>query len=87
MHTFLEYLKIRIFPFATFITGVIYSRLRFHREKYPYEFSRGLRCWYLLFQTPSLSLIGPLTTEIYYRTGITGNTGTHIETESDTLPI
>ena len=45
----------------------------------------------------SLSLIGPLTTEIYYQTGITGNTDTHTdtqtdrqthtETESDTLPI
>ena len=44
---------------------------------------------------PNLSLIGPLTTEIYYRTGITGNhrqtntetdRQTQTETESDTLP-
>ena len=46
---------------------------------------------------PNLSLIGPITTEVYYRTGITGNTDTqtdrqtdthvHTEIESDTLYI
>ena len=37
----------------------------------------------------NLSLVGPLTIEIYYRTGITGNTDrcTDTQTESDTLPI
>ena len=37
--------------------------------------------------SPNENLIGLLTMEIYYRTGITGNadTQTHIQTESDTL--
>ena len=37
-----------LFPFAPFITGVIYSRLRFYREIYHYEFFGGLRCGYSL---------------------------------------
>ena len=36
---------------------------------------------------PKLSLIGPLTTEIYYRTGINGNIQIDRQTKSDTLPI
>ena len=40
-------------------------------------FFGGLRCGYLLSLHPSLSLICPLATENYYRTGITGNTKTH----------
>ena len=52
--------------------------------------------WVYLISPPSLSLIGPLTMDIYYRTGITENTDrqtdrqtdtqTHTQTESDTLP-
>ena len=41
--------------------------------------------WVSLTSPPNLSLIGPLTTKIYYQTGITGNTDTL--TESDNLPI
>ena len=50
--------------------------------------------WVLSISTPILSLVGPLTMEIYYQTGITGQidkyTGireTNTQTESDTLPI
>ena len=41
--------------------------------------------WVSSFSPPNLSLIGPLTTEIYYQTGIPGNTDK--QTESDTLPL
>ena len=49
--------------------------------------------WLSSICPPNLSLIGPLTREICYLTGITGNTDrhtytqAHIQTESDTLPI
>ena len=53
--------------------------------------------WVYFISPPSLNLIGPVTTDIYYQRGITGNTDTHThthtnththtETESDTLPI
>ena len=45
--------------------------------------------WVYSLIPPSLSLIGPLTMEIYYRTGITGNTNTQTDTqtETDTFPI
>ena len=42
-----------------------------------YEFLDGLRYRYLLISIslePNLSLISQLKAEIYYRTGITGNT-------------
>ena len=45
--------------------------------------------WVSSTSPPNLSLISPLTTEIYYWTGITGNAHrqTHTETEFDPLPI
>ena len=45
--------------------------------------------WLSCTSPQNLNLIGLLTTEIYYRTGITGKTDrqTDIQTESDTLPI
>ena len=51
--------------------------------------------WVFSTTPPNLSLIGLLTTEIYYWIGITGNTdtqthrqtNTHTESESDTIPI
>ena len=45
--------------------------------------------WVFSTFPPYLSLIGPLTTEIYDRTGITGNTKIHTDTqtETDTLSI
>ena len=48
--------------------------------------------WVSSILLPSLRLIGPLTTEIYDQTGITGQTDrrtdrhTHLQAESDTLP-
>ena len=45
--------------------------------------------WIPSISPPNLSLISPLTTEIYHRTEITANNHrqTHTKTESDTLPI
>ena len=51
--------------------------------------------WVFSTSPSNLNLIGQLTTEIYYWTGITGNTDTqtdththtHTHSESDTLPI
>ena len=49
--------------------------------------------WVSSISSPNFRLIDALTTEIYYRTVITGNTDTHThtqthtQTESDTLPI
>ena len=45
--------------------------------------------WVSSTSPPNLSLIGLLTTDIYYRTGITGNTDTQTDTqtETDVLPI
>ena len=43
--------------------------------------------WVSSISPQNLSLIGPLTMEIYYQTGITGKTIIHTETESDPLPI
>ena len=40
--------------------------------------------WVYSTSPPSLSLMGSLTTEIYYRTGITGNTNTNIHTHTRT---
>ena len=48
-----------------------------------YEFFGGSRCGYTLFPL-NLSLIGPLTTEIYYQTGI-AVTHRHTHIETDTL--
>ena len=42
--------------------------------------------WKSSISPSNLSLIGQLTSEIYYRTGITGKTDKHTETESDSLP-
>ena len=49
--------------------------------------------WVSSISPLNLNLIGPQTMEIYYRTGITGNTDRHTHTdrhtqaESDTLPV
>ena len=43
--------------------------------------------WVSSISLPNLSLIGLLTTEIYYRSGNAGQTDTNTHTESDTLPI
>ena len=49
---------------------------------------RRIEMWvYSYFSLPSLSLIGPLTTEIYYRTGITGNTERHTHTHTQRLNL
>ena len=40
--------ELNLCPFAHFTTGALYSRLRFYRESYHYEFFGGLRCRYPL---------------------------------------
>ena len=47
---------------AESVIGVIHSRLRFYYERYRYEFLM----WVYSISPPNLSLIGPLTKEIYY---------------------
>ena len=70
---------------------LIISRLRFHRKSYHFEFLGGLRYGYIFYiSPPHLSLIGPLTTEIYYRTEKKTrytDRQTHRETENDSLPL
>ena len=43
--------------------------------------------WVYSISPPSLSLIGPLTTEFFYRTETETNTQIYIKTETDTLHI
>ena len=50
-------------------------------------FFGGFRCAYSLPLTPKLSLIDSLTTEIYYRTGITGNTDRQTDRHTQILSL
>ena len=64
------------------------NKLEIYQGKDSHKFGHEkIEIWVSSIFLPNLSLIGPLTTDIYYRTEITGQTNTHIENKSDTLPI
>ena len=76
----------KLLPLTISLLLLIISRLRFfffNCNSNHYDLFWIIETW--ASSPPNLSLIGPLTAEIYYRTGITGNTDT--QTQSDILPI
>ena len=58
----------KLFPLPLSLFLLIISRLRYHRDSYQYEFLERIEMWVYSISPPSLSLIGPLTREIYYWT-------------------